>query len=264
MKALQKRLYDLLETSRGDRLSRTIDTFLIVLIIANAVAVTLHTVQSIAIPFDRYFRLFELISVIVFSVEYLLRMWVCVLNPLYRRPVAGRIRYFFSPLAIIDLLAVVPFYLPMLIPVDLIFIRVLRLLRLLRLLKLGRYSESIRTMGAVLKSKREPVTVAATMSAILFFIASTILYFIESAVQPNVFSSIPAAMWCAVETMTTLGYGDIYPQTVAGKFLAGIIAVLGISLFILPASIIATGYAEEIQKKKEDHTMCPKCGHVIR
>ena len=263
MKNWQKTLYELLETSTGDRMSRIIDTFLIALIIMNVVAVTLHTVRSLAVAFDPYFRLFETVSVIVFSIEYILRMWICVLNESYRRPVVGRIKYFFSPFAIIDLLAVAPFYLPMLIPVDLIFIRSLRLIRLLRLLKLGRYSESIKTMGAVLKAKKEAITVAATMSIILLLIASALMYFIENGAQPNAFSSIPSAMWWAVTTMTTVGYGDIYPVTPAGKILAGIIAVLGISLFILPAGIIATGYAEEIQRKKDDRIVCPKCGNLI-
>jgi voltage-gated potassium channel len=263
MKNVQKRLFELLETSTGDRPSRIIDTLLIALIICNVVAVTLHTVHSLAVKYDPYFRRFETFSVIVFSIEYVLRIWICVLNESYRRPVLGRIRYFFSPFAIIDLVAVAPFYLPMLIPVDLIFIRSLRLLRLLRLLKLGRYSESIKTMGAVLKAKKEAITVAATMSIILLLMASALMYFIENGEQPDAFSSIPAAMWWGVTTMTTVGYGDVYPVTPAGKVLAGIIAVLGIGLFILPAGIIAAGYAEEIQRKKDEHLVCPKCGNVI-
>jgi voltage-gated potassium channel len=267
MKNIQSKLYELLETSTGDRPSRIIDTFLVALIIANIVAVTLHTVHSLAVKYNAYFRSFEAFSILVFSVEYIIRMWICVKNETYRRPVVGRIKYFFSPFALIDLIAVAPFYLPMLIPVDLIFMRALRLLRLFRLLKLGRYSDSIRTMGAVLKAKKEPIAISATMSAILLLVASSLMYFIENVVQPGAFSSIPATMWWAVETMTTVGYGDIYPETPAGKVLAGIIAVLGISLFILPAGIIATGYAEEIQKKKDDedtHAVCPKCGHPIR
>jgi len=259
----RKALYLVLETPTGRMASRVIDAFLIALIISNLVAITLHTVHSLAMRHYHFFRLFELCSVIIFTIEYLLRMWVCTENKSYRRPLTGRIKYFFTPYAIIDLIAIAPFYLPMIIPVDLIFLRALRLMRLLRLLKLGRYSESIKLMGSILKSKKEEITVAIAMSLILLLIASALMYFIESAAQPKVFSSIPAAMWWGVMTMTTVGYGDVYPITPAGKVLAGVIALLGISLFILPAGIIATGYAAEIHRKKDERIVCPKCGNLI-
>ena len=257
------KLYDVLETPGGGPAGRIIDAFLVALIVSNVVMVTLHTVHVLAVKYAAFFYYFELFSVIIFSIEYILRMWICTENESYRRPVFGRIKYFFSPLAIIDLVAIAPFYLPMLIPVDLIFMRMLRLLRLLRLLKLGRYSESIKTMAALLKSKREEIAVSLTMSIILLLIASSLMYVIENAAQPEAFSSIPAAMWWGAMTMTTVGYGDVYPVTPAGKVLAGIIALLGISLFILPAGIIAAGYAAEIQKKKDEAVICSKCGNRI-
>jgi voltage-gated potassium channel len=262
MTSLQKRLFRILETTAGGRTGRAVNAFLVGLIILNVLAVTLHTVPGLAAKHDSYFRNFEFLSVAVFSLEYVLRLWVCVLSEGYRRPLAGRIKYVFSAAAIVDLVAVAPFYLPM-ISADLLFIRSLRLLRLLRLLKLGRYSESIKTMGAVLKAKKEAITVSASMSAILLVFSSALMFLIENHAQPEAFSSIPATMWWAVETMTTIGYGDIYPVTPAGKVLAGIIAIIGISLFVLPAGIIATGYSEEIQRRKDKRLVCPKCGHVI-
>lgn len=257
------KLYDVLETPGGGPAGRIVDLFLVALIVSNVVMVTLHTVHALAVKYTAFFWYFELFSVIIFSIEYLLRMWICTQNASSRHPVLGRIKYFFSPLAIVDLIAIAPFILPMLIPVDLIFMRMLRLLRLLRLLKLGRYSESIKTMATLLKSKREEIAVSLTMSIILLFIASGLMYFIENAAQPEAFSSIPAAMWWGAMTMTTVGYGDVYPVTPAGKVLAGVIALLGISLFILPAGIIAAGYAPEIQKKKDERVICSKCGNVI-
>jgi voltage-gated potassium channel len=262
--ALKTKLYEMLETPGSGRAGRIVDTFLIALILGNVVMVILHTVRGIDARYGTIFWRFELFSVIVFSIEYVLRMWICTQNPSYRRPILGRVKYFFSALAIIDLMAIVPFILPMLIPVDLIFMRLIRLFRLLRLLKLGRYSESMRMMGSILKAKREEMAVSLTMSIILLLIASGLMYFIEGAAQPEIFSSIPAAMWWGAMTMTTVGYGDVYPVTPAGKVLAGVIALLGISLFILPASIIAASYAAEIQKKKqEDHLVCPRCGNSI-
>lgn len=260
---VKTKLYGILETPGGGPVGRIVDAFLIILIVSNVVMVTLHTMERLALRYGELFWFFELFSVIIFSIEYAFRLWVCTQNPSYRHPVFGRIRYFFTPLAIIDLIAIAPFILPMLIPVDLIFLRALRLLRLLRLLKLGRYSESIRTMASLLKSKKEEIAVSLTMSIILLLIASGLMYFIENAAQPAAFSSIPAAMWWGAMTMTTVGYGDVYPVTPAGKVLAGVIALLGISLFILPAGIIAAGYAAEIQRKKDESFVCPKCGNRI-
>jgi voltage-gated potassium channel len=238
------RLYDILETPAGGRAGRIVDVFLVALIVGNVIMVTLNTVMSLAFKYGTFFWYFELFSVIVFSIEYVIRIWICTQSTSYRRPVLGRIKYFFSPLAIIDLIAIVPFILPMLIPVDLIFMRTLRLLRLL-------------------KSKKEEIAVSLTMSVILLLVASALMYLIENGAQPDAFSSIPAAMWWGAMTMTTVGYGDIYPITPAGKVLAGVIALLGISLFILPAGIIAAAYAAEIQRKRTENIVCPKCGNVI-
>lgn len=261
--AWQKRLYEILELSGRDRTGRWVNTFLITLIILNVAAVTLGTVPGVFVRYAAFFHVFEEISVFIFTVEYLLRAWVCVLNESYRHPVAGRIKHVFSPFAIIDLLAIAPFYLPMIIPVHLVFIRVLRLLRLFRLLKLGRYSESIRTLGTIFKAKREEMAVAMTMAAMLLVFAAGLMYFIENGTQPEAFSSIPATMWWALETMTTVGYGDVYPVTPAGKVLAGIVAILGIAIFLLPAGIMAAGYAEYMQHKHNGRVACPKCGHEM-
>jgi voltage-gated potassium channel len=259
----QKRLYEILELSGHDRAGRWVNTFLITLIVLNVTAVSLSTVSALSATYAGFFHVFEEISVFIFTVEYLLRAWICVVNEHYRHPVAGRIKHVFTPFAIIDLLAIAPFYLPMIIPFHLVFIRVLRLLRLFRLLKLGRYSESIRTFGAIFKAKREEMAVAMTMAAMLLVFAAGLMYFIESGAQPEAFSSIPATMWWAVETMTTVGYGDVYPVTPAGKVLAAVIAILGIAIFLLPAGIMAAGYAEHMQHRHNGRVACPKCGHEM-
>ena len=260
----RKALYPIFEAPTGKTASRVVDLFLIALIVCNVIAVTLHTIHGLAVRHGEFFRLFELFSIVIFTIEYTIRILICTENPSYRHPLMGRVKYFFTPFALIDLLAIAPFYLPMIIPVDLIFLRALRLMRLLRLLKLGRYSESIKIMGSVLKLKKEEITVAVAMSLVLLLIASAGMYFIEGSAQPHAFSSIPAAMWWGVMTMTTVGYGDVYPITPAGKVLAGVIALLGISLFILPAGIIAAGYATEIHRNKNEQIVCPKCGHLIQ
>ncbi len=259
----KKALYGVLETPSGSVASRITGAFLVTLIVANVAALTVGTVRSVAIRHSVFFRWFEVVSVFFFTIEYLLRAWVVTENPAYGRSLTGRIRYLLSPLAIVDLMAIVPFYLPMLIPVNLLFLRALRLMRLLRLLKLGRYSDAIVVMGSVFKAKREAITVAIGMSLVLLLLSSSLMYFIEGNAQPEAFSSIPASMWWAVTTMTTVGYGDVVPVTPAGKVLAAVIALLGISLFILPAGIIAAGYAAEIQRRRDLEIVCPKCGNVI-
>jgi voltage-gated potassium channel len=125
----------------------------------------------------------------------------------YADPIKGRIRFALNPLAIIDFLAIMPFYLPILLPVDLGFVRAFRLFRLLRLLKLSRYSESMRVLGNVVRSKKEELSICILTGAVLLITSSSIMYFVENAAQPDSFSSIPEAMWWGVATLTTVSYG---------------------------------------------------------
>jgi voltage-gated potassium channel len=163
-------------------------------------------------------------------------------------------------MAVVDLVSI----LPSLIPggtLDLRFIRSLRLARLARTLKLARYSQSLQTLGRVLRAKREELVVTGIAGALLLICASSIMYFAEHDAQPQQFSSIPASMWWGVVTLTTVGYGDIFPVTPLGKILGAFIALLGIGLFALPAGILASGFSDEL-RRNEPRT-CPRCGQVI-
>ncbi len=233
------------------------------LILANVAAVVLETVEPLAAHYGRFFRVLQRVSMYVFTVEYLLRLWACTAGPAYARPLMGRLRFALRPLTLIDLLVLVPFYLPLHGLVDLRFLRGLRLLRLLVLLKFGRYSEALRAIGAVVWRKREQLWATMFVVVLLVLISSSLMYMVENSAQPKVFSSIPAAMWWAVVTMTTVGYGDAYPITPTGKFLASVIAFLGIGLFALPAGIIASGFAEGISREEPKADRCPHCGRVL-
>ena len=169
------------------------------------------------------FKVFEWFSMAVFSIEYGLRVWTCTVKPEFSSPIRGRIRYMLTPSAIIDLVVVIPFYLPFFFDMDLRFLRVLRLLRLFALFKMARYSQSLHLFKTVLRDTKEEllIVVAATMGLLIF--ASGVIYFIENKAQPEAFSSIPAAMWWAVSTMTTVGYGDVYPITNLGKIFLGVL-----------------------------------------
>ncbi len=257
----KKRLFEILEKAQdGDLSSKIFDIFISILICLNITAVILETVEILSINYRKYFDLFELFSVVVFSIEYLFRLWACTQNDEYSHPILGRVKFAITPLALVDLIAVLPFYLPLFINFDLRFIRALRLLRLLRLLKLGRYSDVIKTFTNVFKREKEALLITILILLIMLITSASLMYFIEKQMQPKVFSSIPAAMWWGIATLTTVGYGDIYPITPLGKFLGAIIAFLGIAMFALPAGILSSGFAEEIQRKKGNQKTCPHCG----
>ena len=164
-------------------------------------------------------------------------------------------------MAIIDLLAILPFYLPFIIPVDLRFLRMLRLLRLLRILKLNRYNDSMDIIIKIFKREKEKLITTFFVMAILILFSSSLMYYVENEAQPDKFPNIVASLWWAVATLTTVGYGDIYPITSLGKLFSGVIALLGIGLVALPTGIISSGFITEVNNNKaEKEKTCPHCG----
>lgn len=263
-------IYDLLlSPSIETRTEYWVRVFIAVLIFINVVAVILETVQEIHAALYPLFYAIEVFSISIFSVEYLLRLWAIVEEPKYRHPVWGRVRYFFSFFALIDLLAIVPFFLPQLISTDLLIVRALRLFRLIRVLKLGRYSHSFAMMGRVLQNKQEEMISSIFVLLVILVLSSSMMYFIEHEAQPKAFPNIPAALWWGVATLTTIGYGDIYPITALGKFFAAISAILSVGIVALPSGIIVTGFIEEMQNrnvKKSPQSLpptCPHCGKIL-
>ena len=273
--ALRRRVYEILEKAHDrDRLSSAFDAFIIVIILANMVAVVLESFPAFREEYHATFRAFEIVSVAVFSAEYLLRLWTCD----YLRPEAPKrvavARFLVSPIGLIDLAAVLPFYLPLLIQMDLRFVRMLRLVRFLRLFKLSRYAQSVAIVGQVLKQRRDELLVTVPLSVILLLVAATLMFYIESEAQPDAFPNILATMWWAVATLTTIGYGDVFPVTGWGRLLSGIIAVLGIGLVALPTGILSCGFIEELGRRRRlrqgQHTQreqaearCPHCGQAL-
>ena len=231
----------------GDQFGLIFDRFIIALILLNILAIMLETVASINASYENIFYYFEVFSVAVFTIEYMLRVWSCTEDKDndYSNPITGRIKYIMSPMAIIDLLAFLPFYLTMFFAIDL---RILRILRMLRLLKLTRYSEALSVVWAVLTKQRRALTAAFFIMLVALLFTSSIIYLFEHEVQPEKFSSIPESMWWALATLTTVGYGDVTPITSGGKLFAGMTMILAIGLAALPIGVIATGFANEIQK----------------
>lgn len=260
---LRERTWEIVEVARrGDFASRVFDITILSLIFLNVIAVIAGSVQSIQTRHGPFLRIFNVLSVVVFTVEYLARMWSCTADPLFRNPVNGRLKYAVGPMPIIDLLAILPFYLPF-VGVDLRSFRVLRLIRIFRIAKIGRYYASLNLIKHVLKDKKEELMLATGLMVILLVLSSTVLHFFEGPVQPEAFSSIPATMWWSVSTLTTVGYGDIYPITPFGKLFASFIAILGVAMFALPTGILGAGFVEAIQERKKPSKACPHCGNKI-
>jgi len=260
---LKSRIFGIVEP--GDHNSKLFDIFIISLILLNVAAVVLETVDSLNASYGQFFHAFDLFSVAVFTVEYLLRAWVCTENPQFKTPISGRVHYLITPMAIIDLIAILPFYLPFVVP-ELRFVRAIRLFRLFRILKLARYSDALKTFAEVLNLKKEELGVTFFATLILLVISSSMVYEAENAVQPEAFANIPDAMWWGVVTLTTVGYGDIYPVTPIGKIIGSFVVISGIGLFALPAGILASGFNEVLQRRKEKQRkkmICPHCHRYI-
>ncbi len=270
---MKYRLYHLIrDDDENDFASNVFDGIIISLIILNVILVIVDTFRMPA-WYVSMSSVIETVSVVIFTAEYFARLWTADLKYPGMNRILARVKYFFSFLAIIDLLAIVPFYTPFLFSVDLRVLRALRLIRIFRLFKFSRYTSAFHSIGAVLKKKSHQLFSSIFVVFILMVIGSVLMYHVEHDVQPEKFSNALSGLWWAVATFTTVGYGDIYPVTMAGKVISAIIALLGIGLVAVPTGIISAGFMEGIenhQEKKEisvaeeeSKHFCPYCGHKL-
>ena len=250
-KSIRKRIWEILEKGNpNDKVSFYTDIFLITLIIFNIIAVLLETVDSIYSKYTLEFLIFERLSTVIFLIEYILRIWVCVEDKIKNNKLITRLKYASTWPAIIDLLAVLSGLLPMIFEVDL---RILRALRMLRLLKFSRYFKVMNLLLGVLKEEKQSFLAAMFLLTIAMLIASTGIYIFEKDAQPDKFSSIPEAMWWAIATLTTIGYGDVTPITGMGKFFGAIIAIIGIGVVALPSGILASGFTDQLKRRQAQY-----------
>ncbi len=259
------RLWEMLDTQQArDPVSQRLHTFILALITLNVLAVFAESVPAVRQRAGSYFGLFEVFSVAVFTLEYLARLWSCTADPRFARPVVGRLRYMVTGMALVDLLAILPFYLTF-TKVDLRTLRALRLVRLARIAKFGRYREASHTLIRVLQAKREELALTLSLLMILAMICASLMYFAEGAVQPDKFPSIPAAMWWAIITITTIGYGDVCPVTPLGRLIAVFTALLGILMVALPTGVFGAAFVEELTQRRraKRETRCPHCGKEL-
>jgi voltage-gated potassium channel len=227
--------------------SRIFDNVILTLIVFSVLSVFICT---FSIP-DWLFRILiriEFISVIIFTIEYALRIWTANLLYPNLNPVRARIRYITSPLAIIDLIAILPFLLPILHTYNLVGVRVFRLVRILRVFKLNRYSDALASIGKVFRSKAQQMIASTFLVFMVLILASLLIFYAEHDAQPDQFKNAFSGLWWAVATLTTVGYGDIYPVTPLGRFFGAVIAILGIGMVAVPTSILSAGFMEALEK----------------
>jgi voltage-gated potassium channel len=261
---IKHKTYNLIEKgANGSRINLTFDFAIMTLILLNVMALILESFSEYNKSFQSFLRIFEIVSVVIFSLEYLLRIYVSDLTHPSNSRMKSALKFIFSAYGLIDLLAIIPFYLPFLMAVDFRFLRILRFLRFLRILKINRYNKSLSLIGSVVREKKPELIVSVFITFLILMIASFLMYYIEGPVQPDKFPNIIASFWWAIATLTTVGYGDVYPITVFGKIVSGFIAVLGIGLVALPTGLISAGFVEKIAKSKRQSKSCPHCGKEI-
>ncbi len=248
---LRRRIYAALEEGFAAGLAGgLIETALIGLIILNVLAVAMETVPSFVARHGRLLDEFEAFSVAVFTIEYGVRLWCAAEDPRVadRGPLRGRLAFALRPLMLVDLFSFLPAWLGFLLTgVDL---RMIRMARLVRLLKITRYSPALQTLAEVVAEERRALfgTLLVLLMTVMF--AASAMYLAESRAQPEVFGSIPAAMWWAVTTLTTVGYGDAVPITTVGRMIGGISMIVGLGLFALPVGIMATAFVSAIHRRE--------------
>ncbi|WP_083567649.1 cyclic nucleotide-gated ion channel [Hyphomicrobium sp. CS1GBMeth3] len=243
------RIFEIIEFGHGgSRASRVFDSVIISLILLNIAAFVAETVPSLSAAYGSYFTAFEVLSVAIFTVEYALRLWTAVEVPFLKSfpPWKARLKFALRPALLIDLAAILPFYIAMLVTIDL---RVLRALRLLRFFKLSRYSPAMHTLLRVLVNERRSLIGAGLLLLTVVLFASTGIYYIEGHAQPESFGSVPDAAWWAIATLTTVGYGDVAPITSLGKTFGSIVMVTGLCILALPVAIISAGFAQELARR---------------
>jgi voltage-gated potassium channel len=247
---LRRRVYLALEGGRvGGPLGTAVEATLIGLIALNVVAYTLQSIPAFEHDYDRPLIAFEFISIAVFAVEYFARLWTAPEDPSVgvRGAMAGRLYYATRALMVIDFIAIAPAFVAAFVPF--IDLRVLRLVRLLRLLKIARYSPALSALARVIVDERRALFGCLLLFLCAMLLAAASMHTVEGALQPKVFGTIPNAMWWAVSTLTTVGYGDAIPHTGLGRLVAGITMIVGLALAALPVGIVATGFANSIHRR---------------
>ncbi len=249
--SLRARIYDQIDPSARtiEGLSNFNKIVVLVVLVASLIAV-LATEPSIAEEYGRDFFWMELAAGVFFVIEYALRLWTAPEAPGAPGPWRARLRFMVSPFGLLDALIIFSIFTPLLFDQSSIF-RLLRVLRILALARLTRFSRALHQLVIAVHERRYDLGITLGMAGFLLLFGATALYAIEGQAQPEAFGSIPRALWWAVITLTTVGYGDVSPITPEGKFIASFVALAGIALVALPTGILAAAFSDAMQRQRE-------------
>lgn len=236
---------------------------LLSVVVASILVLIIESVPEIRTSAPRLFFLLEIVFIAIFTAEYALRVWSCTASDHPRSGVLGRAKFTTKPLMVVDLLAILPFYLPFL-GVDLRVVRLLRVMRLARVFKLARYTRAAHSIRNAFIAKRSELTLTFGFLLVLLLFSASIMHFAERDAQPDAFGTIPKSMWWAIVTLTTVGYGDSVPVTAIGRLAASLIAIVGVGFIALPTGILGSAFVEELSRRRDRaHGRCPTCGRSI-
>ena len=250
---MKQRIFGIVSNKeRAGRLGNCFEKLIMTLIAASVIAIILESFDELAIRYSFLFDTFEAVCIVVFTIEYVLRLWTADL--LYPDEAHPRLKFICTPMAVVDLLVVLPFYIPF-FPLDLRFLRMSRLFRLFLLLpvfKLGRYLTALKTVSRVIWNSRSQLVVSTLLCFFVMLFSAIVMYTVENPAQPDKFPNIVATLWWALCTLTTVGYGDVYPVTSLGKLFAAIISLVGIGVIAIPTGIIASGFTQAAEREEVD------------
>lgn len=252
LRALRQKTYRLLEPTAWPKKGLSpVNLFLVILIFVAVVGAVIETEPLIVDGRQWLFDDLELAIGVIFLVEYVARVWIAVDNPRFQSSRFPRLRYMRSPIAIIDLLAVLPTLFAF-GGASSLLLRFFRVLRMLRLAKLGRTSKAWQHIREAIYERRYEFALILGLLLVTILVSASLLYLAEAEAQPDKFGSIPRALWWAIVTLTTVGYGDAYPVTALGRFLAGLIAITGVTVIALPTGIFAASFSEGMERRRRD------------
>lgn len=248
MEGWRRRVFDVIRTDSGETAWDYAFHLTITVLILLSVLIVFASTFDLSPAVSSVLTRIEQFASIVFTVEYLLRILTADFLYPEKSGVAARVKFLFSPMAIVDLLAILPFWLPMFLPCSMLALRMFRLSRLLRIIKLDRYFYGLHTIGSVLRAKRFELLGSLFFISLMMLVSSLLMYTLEHDAQPDVFRNAFSGLWWAIATLTTVGYGDIYPVTVLGRILASLIAFSGVAVLAVPTGIITAGLSEQINR----------------
>ncbi len=248
VRARKKRIFDIIQIGNRDDLpSRLFDIVLIVLILLN-LFIAIFATFDCSRPYHALIDKIDLVTVLAFTAEYLLRVWTAEFLYPTASPMQAKVRYMTSFNGIVDLLSFFPYYLPVFLPQGAVAFRMFRVVRILRLFQVNAYYDALNVIGAVLRSKRDQLVSSIFIILVLMTASSLIMYGLEHEAQPEVFQNAFSGMWWAVSTLLTVGYGDIYPVTVAGRVFGTVLTFLGVGMVAIPTGILSAGFVEQYRR----------------